>query len=99
MPEKIVLGISAGVAAVLSTILAMWAKFSFAKRSEMFRPDGQPIYQRSVDCRTYQSLCAERMSKQISELKTGQQDVRRELFSIGKSISRIEQWMVDKNNH
>ena len=99
MPEKIIVGISAGVAAVLSTVLAMWAKFSFAKRSEIFKRDGEPIYQRVADCQTNQSACTDRMCAKISELKVGQQDVRKELYGIGRSIARIEQWMVDKNNH
>ena len=98
MPEKIAIGISAAVAAAMSTILAMWAKFNFAKRSEVFKPDGEPIYQRIADCRTYQSVCGDRMCAKILEIKVGQQDMRRELYAIGRTISRIEQWMTDKNN-
>ena len=99
MPEKIAVGISAAIAVILSTILATWGKLRFVKRSEIFKHDGEPIYRRVVDCHAHQSVCTQRMCAKILELKVGQQDVSKELSSIGRSIARIEQWIKDKNNH
>jgi len=87
MPEKIAIA----VAGIMSIVLGIWAKVSFAKRSEVFDRAGRPLFQYSLDCAKVQSQCHEAYCGKIDELKIGQSEVRKELKIISDAVIRMEE--------
>ena len=93
MSEKEMITIGAIFAGAFTSILAVWAKLRFVKKSEFVDKNGRPLFMYTEDCQCI-----------IKEFKSGQQDVRIELQKINEkiskiteSIARIEQWAQDMN--
>jgi len=59
------------IAAVLVGIVAIWTRFSFVKRGEIFdKSSGQPIYQTRHDCVTAQAKCNAAICRKIDSLES-----------------------------
>ena len=90
MPEKLAIA----AAGVMSIILGVWAKVSFAKRREIFDKDGRPLYRYANECGKLQSECHSIYCGKIEELKIGQTAVREELKTISNIVIRLEERML-----
>ena len=102
MVEKI----AASVAAAVAVVLAIWAKMTFVRRSEIYAQDGKPVYRHSQDCAVIQNSCNKLICNKIDDIKSAQREserkrdlARKEIYDQLRTIQvfmgRVEQYMRD----
>lgn len=96
MPEKMGT-IAALLAAILPGSLGIWARQTFVRRKDIFHLSGdhagKPVFAYSSDCSKMHDDNLKHTCRKIDELKTGQEEMKKELKESSNTIIRIEEWI------
>ena len=68
-----------GVVLVSQAVIGAWTRYTFVKKSELYKRNGKPHYQFHDDC-----------VREHTDLEKELQCIHRELKSNGESLARIE---------